>query len=123
MTRPRVLLADDHSQVRDVVRKLLEPACEVIGWVDNGRALLSAAAELKPDLVLIDVGLPMLNGLAAGRELKLQMPEIKLLYFTMEFDPTLADEAFRIGASGYLLKSRMGQQLLPAILKAMSEAS
>ena len=105
MSRPQILIADDHPQVREALRKLLEPVCDVIGCVGDGRALVKTAVELKPDLVLVDVGLPVMNGLEAGRTLKKLMPQIKLFYISMDGDPDIANEAFRIGASAYLLKS------------------
>ena len=121
MRRPKILIADDHPKVREAIRKLLEPACDVIGCVGDGRALLKAAVELRPDLVLVDVGLPVLNGLEAGRALKKIMPQIKLIYITMDADPDIANEALRIGASGYLVKSSMGRELLQAIRKAAGD--
>jgi DNA-binding NarL/FixJ family response regulator len=121
MSPPRILIADDHPQVREALRKLLEPVCDVIACVGDGRALVKSAVELKPDLVLVDVGLPLLNGLEAGRALKKLMPQVKLFYLSMDSDPDIANEAFRIGASGYLLKSSMGEELLQAIRKAVNE--
>jgi DNA-binding NarL/FixJ family response regulator len=123
MRRPKILVADDHPQVREALRTLLEPVCDVIGSVGDGRALVKAAVELKPDLVLVDVGLPVMNGLEAGRALKKLMPQIKLLYVSMDGDPDIANEAFRIGASAYLLKSSMGEELLQAIREAAGEDS
>src|SRR4051794_14852765 len=105
MKRARILLADDHAMICAGFKKLLEPEFEVVGSVGDGRQLLKAAAELTPDLVLVDVGMPLLNGLDAGRELKKLMPGIKLIFLTMNADPEVAGEALRIGASGYLLKN------------------
>jgi DNA-binding NarL/FixJ family response regulator len=105
------------------LRKLLEPEYEVIGSVTDGRALLKAAAELNPDLVLVDVGMPLLNGLDAGRELRKQMPRIKLIFLTMNPDADVASEAFRIGASGYLLKNSEGEELLQAVRNALRGTS
>jgi DNA-binding NarL/FixJ family response regulator len=123
MRRTTILLADDHPQICAALQKLLEPAYEVIACVGDGRALVETAPELKPDLVLVDVGLPLLNGLEAGRLLKRQMPGVKLIYLTMNADPDVAREALRIGASGYLLKSAMGQELLQAVEEATRAAS
>ena len=96
-------------------QKLLEPEYDVVGSVGDGRTLLKAAAELKPDLVLVDVGMPLLNGLDAGRELKRLMPHIKLIFLTMNPDSDLATEALRMGASAYLLKNSQSSELLQAV--------
>jgi DNA-binding NarL/FixJ family response regulator len=119
MRRTRVLLADDHTMVCAGFKKLLEPEFEVVGAVGDGRALLKAVPELKPDLVLVDVGMPLLNGLDACRELKRSYPALKLIFLTMNPDPDVASEAFRIGASGYLLKNSQGTELLQAVHNAV----
>ena len=119
MKRTRILLADDHTMICAGFQKLLEPQHEVVGCVGDGRALLRAAAELKPDLVLLDVGMPLLNGLDAGRELKKLLPSIKLIFLTMNPDPAIASEALRIGALGYLLKNSEGDELLLAVHNAL----
>jgi DNA-binding NarL/FixJ family response regulator len=119
MGRVRILLADDHEMVCAGFQKLLEPQYEVVGSVGDGRALLKAAAELKPDVVLVDLGMPLLNGLDAGRELKRRMPDIKLIFLTMNPDSDLAAEALRIGASGYLLKNSPASELLQAVHDAI----
>ena len=115
MTRTRILLADDHVMISAGFRKLLEPQYEVVGVVEDGRTLLKAAAELKPDIVLVDIGMPLLNGLDAARELKKQMPQIKLIFLTMNTDSDIAAEAFRAGASAYLLKNSQASELLQAV--------
>ncbi len=118
MTRLKIVVADDHPQVREAIQKLLDHDFQVIGCVGDGHALVKAAVELKPDLVVLDVGLPLMNGLEAGRALKKLMPEVKLVYLTMNADPDIAGEASRIGASCYLRKSSMGQELVEAIRRA-----
>src|SRR5215831_15840496 len=123
MKRIRIVLADDHTMICDGFRKLLEPEYEVVGTAGDGRALLKAAVDLKPDVVLVDVGMPLLNGLDAGRELKKSMPGVKIVFLTMNPDPDFASEAFRIGASGYLLKTSQGDELLLAIRKAIKGIS
>ncbi len=115
MRRQRVLLADDHTLLLDAFAKLLEPECDVVGTVADGRALLTAAEELKPDIVVLDIAMPLLNGLDAGRQLKKALPDVKLIFLTMNQDPAIAAEAFRIGASGYLLKTSAGSELVKAI--------
>jgi len=115
MKRTTILLADDHTMFCAGMQKLLEPVFEVIGCVQDGRALIKTALEKNPDLVLLDVGMPLLNGLDAGRELKKLMPRVKLIYLTMNPDVEVASEAFRIGASGYLLKNSPAEELLQAV--------
>jgi DNA-binding NarL/FixJ family response regulator len=115
MRRPRVMLADDHRLVREAFARLLDVPCDVVGAVGDGRALIEAASELRPDIVVLDVSMPLLNGLDAGRQLKRLMPEVKLIFLTVSEDPDLAAEAFRAGASGYLLKNSAASELLKAI--------
>jgi DNA-binding NarL/FixJ family response regulator len=115
MTSPRVMLADDHTILLEAFRKLLEPQFEVVGTVSDGRALLDAAPALKPDVVLVDVGMPLMNGLEAGLRLKELMPAAKIIFLTMNEDPELAVKAMRSGASGYLLKSSAASELIRAI--------
>jgi DNA-binding NarL/FixJ family response regulator len=116
---PRVLLADDHTLLLDAFRKLLSDSCEVVGTVTNGKDLLDAAERLRPDVAVVDVTMPMLNGVAAARRLKELHPEIRILFLTMNEDPDVAAEAFRAGASGYLLKRSASPELLTAIRELM----
>lgn len=115
MTRTRILLADDHAMICAGFQKLLEPQYEVVGSVADGRALLKAAGELKPDVVLLDIGMPLMNGLDAARALKKLMPRVKVIFLTMNADSDIANEAFQVGASGYLLKNSLPSELLQAI--------
>lgn len=115
MRRPRVLLADDHRLVREAFARLLEPDCDVVGAVADGRALLDAAAELRPDVVVLDIAMPLLNGLDAGRHLKRVVPDVKLIFLTVSEDPDVTAEAFRAGASGYLLKNSTASELFKSI--------
>lgn len=115
MTRPRVLLADDHRLLREAFARLLEPDCEVVGAVGDGRALLDAAPALRPDVVVLDIAMPQLNGLDAARQLKHRLPDVKVVFLTMNEDPEIAAEAFRAGASGYLLKNSAASELIQAI--------
>ena len=123
MKRITILLADDHTIFCAALQKLLEPEYEVIGCVKDGHALIKTAMDLKPDLVLVDVGMPLLNGLDAGRELKKLMPRVKLIFLTMNLDPRVASEALRIGGSGYLLKDSEGEELQQAIQNVVRGAS
>jgi DNA-binding NarL/FixJ family response regulator len=119
VTRPRILLADDHTILLDAFKALLEPEFEVVGTVTDGRALLAEFSRLNPDVVLIDISMPLLNGLDAGRQLKAQQRSVKLIYLTMNPDPDLAGEALRLGASGYVLKSSAASELTQAIREAL----
>lgn len=119
MALPRVMLADDHTILVEAFRKLLEPHCEVVGTVADGRALLECAEQLNPDVVVVDIGMPLMNGLEAGLRLKQQMPKVKLIFLTMNEDHELAAEAMRSGASGYLLKSSAATELIRAIQLAV----
>ena len=123
MRRIRVLLADDHTLLLDAFAKLLEPDCDVVGTVTDGQSLLAAAKELKPDVVVLDIAMPLLNGLDAGRQLKKVLPDVKLIFLTMNQDPAIATEAFHAGASGYLLKTSAGSELIKAIEEVMSGRS
>ena len=121
MPLPRVILADDHTIIVEAFRKLLEPHAEVVSTVSDGRALLETAQQLKPDVVVVDIGMPLMNGLEAGLRLKELMPEVKLIFLTMNEDPDLAVEAMRAGASAYLLKSSAGSELIRAIQMALKK--
>jgi DNA-binding NarL/FixJ family response regulator len=123
MGRTTILIADDHTMLAAALRRLLEPEYAVIGCVEDGRALVKVAIELKPDLVLIDIAMPLLNGLDAGRELKKLLPRVKIIFLTMNPDPEVAVAALQIGASGYLLKNSKREELLQAIHNAVGGTS
>jgi DNA-binding NarL/FixJ family response regulator len=115
MKKPRVLMADDHSLILAGLRKLVEAEYEVVGTVEDGRALVEAARKLRPDLILLDISMPLLNGLEAARQLHTLVPESKLIFLTMHASPTYATEAFQAGACGYLLKRSAASELSLAI--------
>jgi DNA-binding NarL/FixJ family response regulator len=115
ISKPRVLLADDHGVLLAGVRKLIEDRCDIVGTVVDGRALLEAASRLQPDLIILDISMPLLNGLEAARKLHKTMPETKLLFLTMHASPRYATEAFKAGASGFLLKQSADDELPQAI--------
>lgn len=115
ITKPRVLMADDHSILLAGVQKLIEDQCEVVGTVEDGRALIETANLLKPDVILLDISMPLLNGLEAARQLKKLLPETKLLFLTMHASPRYATEAFKAGAHGFLLKQSAATELPQAI--------
>ena len=119
MRRPRILLADDHVLMTEALQHLLQAEFDVVGTVSDGRALLKAAAELNPELVVVDIGMPLLNGLDAGEQLKALRPDIKVIYLTQNREPRYAVEAFRRKASGYLLKDSAASELTTAIREAL----
>lgn len=120
MRRPRLLLADDHRLVLDGLRTVLEPHFEVIGVVEDGRALLTAASELKPDLILLDISIPLLNGINAAHYLRKSCPKTKLIFVTMHAERAYVAGAFRAGASGYVLKRAAARELVVAIREVLS---
>jgi len=119
MKRPRLILADDHTLIVDALKNLLQPEFEVVGTFADGRALLESAPKLKPDLVVLDISMPNMSGLNAGARLKELMPSVKLIYLTMNADPDMAGEAFRLGPSAYLLKNSAATELVRAIRDAL----
>src|SRR6266550_608464 len=123
MSKPRVLIADDHTLVVEAFETLLAPSCDLIGHVADGRAMVAAARTHRPDVIVVDVGMPLLNGLDAGRQVKQFDASIGLVFVTMNEDPELAAEAFRAGASAYLLKRSASSELLDAIRGVMKRRS
>jgi DNA-binding NarL/FixJ family response regulator len=123
MRRPRVLLADDHALLLGAFEKLLAGECDIVGQVSDGRAVVAAAESLRPDLIVLDISMPLLNGLEAGRQVKQKLPAIKLVFLTMNEDADLAAEAFRAGASAYVLKRSAASELATAIREVMQGRS
>ncbi len=123
VSRPRVMLADDHALLLGAFEKLLAGECDVVGQVADGRALVAEAEKLKPDVIVLDISMPLLNGLEAGRQIKTKRRDVKLIYLTMNEDSDLAAEAFRSGASGYLLKRSAASELMTAIREVMQGRS
>jgi DNA-binding NarL/FixJ family response regulator len=121
MTKPRVLLADDQTFLLQACQKMLEGDYEIPAVFTDGRALLDAAPGLKPDIIVLEIGMSLLHGLDAGRMLKQRIPNVKLIYLTMYTDPDLAREAIRIGASAYLLKTSAASELMKAIREALRD--
>lgn len=117
---PRILIADDHSLIAEAFKKLLSNDFDVVATVHDGRSLLTAAERLKPDVILVDIGMPVLNGLDAAERIKRILPDVKIIYVTINRDPTLIAEAFRRGASGYLPKSAAASELVNAIRRALN---
>jgi DNA-binding NarL/FixJ family response regulator len=123
MPRARVLVADDHTLFGSLLKDLLEPEYEVVGMVSNGRDLLKAAASLRPDVALVDISMPALNGLDAGRRLKQENPRIKLIYLTMNNNVEYAREALASGASAFVLKNSQSAEFLRAVRDALKGVS
>ena len=123
MARVRILLADDHTLFCNLLRDLLEPEYEVVGSVSDGRELLKVADSLRPDVALVDIGMPSLNGLDAGRRLKQANPRVKLIYLTMNNNVEYAREALQAGASAFVLKNAKSSELLHAIRDALKGVS
>ena len=114
-SRTRVLVADDHTLVAELCQQLLEPEFDVVGIVTNGRDLVSAALEMKPDVILVDLAMPVMNGLEAATQVKAVLREVKVIYLTMNSDPHIAMHAMDEGASGFLLKTSAASKLVLAV--------
>src|SRR3989338_10033255 len=119
MKRPLLLLGDDHTIVIEGLRRILDPHCEIVGTAENCRALVAAAKELRPDVIVADISMPLLNGIEAARQLQKAGTSAKIIFLTMHPDATYATEAFRAGASGYVLKSSAASELVTAIQEAV----
>ena len=119
MKRARIILADDHNLLVDTFKAFLEPHFDVVGTFADGHRLVQGAPALQPDVIVLDVGMPIMNGLIAGQRLKQILPRVKLIYLTMNQDPDVAAEAFRLGASGYLVKTSAASELVHAIKEVL----
>jgi DNA-binding NarL/FixJ family response regulator len=119
MARTRILIADDHILVAEALKSLLEPEYQVIGLVTNGKSLLAKAKETAPDVVLLDLGMPLFNGVDAGQALKKLLPKTKIIVITMNEDPEVASAALRSWASSYLLKKSASIELAQAISEVL----
>lgn len=119
MKRPTILLADDHTIVLEGIGKILEEHFDLVGKAEDGRALLESAQRLRPDAVVIDIGMPLLNGIDAARQLAKNVPQTKIVFLTMHADPAYVSEAFEAGASGYVLKQSAGSELVFALLEVL----
>jgi DNA-binding NarL/FixJ family response regulator len=122
-SRPKVLLADDHAEILRALTRLLRPACDVVGSVMDGDALYDAAARLVPDVVIIDLNMPGLNGLENCRRIKRAMPQTQIIIVTAANDEEIGREAMRSGAAAFVFKPRMVEDLLSSIEKAMQARS
>ncbi len=120
MRRPRVLLADDHKIVAEGLRSLLESEFELVGTVEDGRALVAAAQKLNPDVIVTDISMPLLNGIDAAQQIKKVTPKVKIVFLTMHPDVTYATRALEAGASGYVLKHAAPSELITAIKEVLN---
>jgi DNA-binding NarL/FixJ family response regulator len=115
MAKPRLLLADDHELLVDGLRRLLEPDFEMVGTVADGREAVAAYEQLRPDALLLDIGMPGLNGIEATRQIKRSFPDARVIFVTMQTDRVYVQEAFRAGAAGYVVKQGAAGELIDAI--------
>ncbi|HMF79213.1 MAG TPA: response regulator transcription factor [Bryobacteraceae bacterium] len=118
--RPRILVADDHALIVEGLRRVLEPAFDIVGVATNGRDLVAQAEQLKPDIVLLDIGMPILNGMEASRQIKKLVPTAKLVFVTQKSDRSYVHIAFRNEASGYILKQSLASELIPALHEVLA---
>jgi len=115
MSRPRVLVADDHSVIVAGLYRLLEAEFDVVGAVEDGRAALESAQRLKPDVIVLDISMPVLNGIDAAVQIRKTAPKTKIIFLSMHLDAAFLKEAFRVGASGYVAKRSAASELVKAI--------
>src|SRR3954464_15109902 len=118
-SRPRILIADDHILIAEACKNLLEPEFDVVGIVADGHALMQAVTDLRPHVAIVDIAMPQLNGLDAGEQIKKAHPATKLIFLTMTLSADVAAEAFRRGASGYVVKHSSAQELLVAVRRVL----
>jgi len=116
---PRVVIADDHAVVAEGLCSILQKSCNVIGIVRDGRELLAEAPKLRPDLIVLDIGMPALNGLDAAEQLMQVLPNVKFVFLTMKDDPNLAAAALNLGKVGYVLKHSLSSELLHAVSEVL----
>ena len=121
MAAPRVVIVDDHTLLTEALRRLLEPDCEVVGTYDDPRAFLREVGRVRPDVAVLDISMPSLNGLDAARELHRVLPSARIIFLTMNEDADVAAEAFRAGASAYLLKRSAASELKAAVTDVMNQ--
>lgn len=120
MSRPKILLADDHTMFSQGLQSLLEDEFELVGTVSNGQALVEAVDHFNPDVIIVDISMPVLNGFDAVRQLKEKGVSARVIFLTMHIDDSLVAEAFRCGGSGYVLKQSAGEELISAIRQVLA---
>lgn len=119
MKRPTILLADDDKALLERVRQWLEPEFEVVGKITDGKALISAAKQLQPDLIVADISMPCINGFQAAKQIKQEQPDARILFFTVHEEPVLVSEALAIGVTGYVVKRSAAADLVPALREVL----
>jgi DNA-binding NarL/FixJ family response regulator len=119
MARPRLLIADDHTLVQQGLSKLLEDDFDIVGFAENGRQLIEMTATVQPDVVLVDIAMPLLNGIDAARQIDKMSPRPKIVFVTVHSDPDYVTEAFRAGANGYILKRSAVSELISSIREVL----
>jgi len=120
MVRPRILVADDQPEIRERIANLLRPDFDVIAFAADGQQAIDAALQINPDIVLLDISMPVFNGLQVASHLQDQGSAAKIIFITVQIDPDVVEAAFLAGAVGYVFKSRIGKELIPAILEALA---
>jgi len=120
MPGPRVVIAEDYVLIQETMRAILEPGCEVVAAVEDGRAALDAVAELRPDILLVDASLPVMSGFALAERVTRTYPEVKIVFVTAHADPAYVKRAFEVGAKAYLMKGSIQMELLAAIREVLA---
>jgi DNA-binding NarL/FixJ family response regulator len=120
VVRARILLADDHKDIREKVMQQLDPEFEVVGAVEDGNALLQAASKMKPDVCVIDISMPIMSGIEAAIQMRASGSSVKIVFLTVHEDPDFLQAALDTGALGYVVKSRVATDLSPAIRAALA---
>ena len=123
MQRTRVILADDHKLILDALKNLIEPEFEVVGTFGDGHALVEGAPELKPQLIVLDVGMPTMNGIEAAERIQQATPGSRVIFLTQNTDSEIMSAALNAGAKGYVLKANAATELLPVIAAALPDRS
>ena len=117
--RSRILLADDHGLIVTGIRSLLETHYDVLGQLGDGQSLVAAALRLRPDLVILDISMPVVNGIDAARQIRKAWPEVKLLFVSMHNGPVYLREALDAGGGGYVIKSAANEELRIAVARVL----
>jgi DNA-binding NarL/FixJ family response regulator len=120
MGRARILLADDQPEILSSVARLLEPEFDIVGAVSNGQSVIEAVPRLNPDLLVLDISMPVLSGLEVAARLQGSVPKLKVIFLTVHDDPDFIEAAFTAGASGYVFKIRLASHLLLAVREVLA---